>query len=114
MPQGDTDLRRQFVWLVDWYEFAAGDIGRSGLIDRAIEWLEQFSEDVAASESVVTWGDARIGNIMYEDFVSRGRPRLGDGAGRSTQTDVAWLIFAHMVFGRSRPCSTWAVAASAT
>lgn len=99
MPQGDSDLRRQFAWLVDWYEFAAGDIGRSGLIDRAIEWLEDnFPEDVAASESVVTWGDARIGNIMYEDFVPTAvldweMARVGP-----RETDVAWLVFAHMVF----------------
>ena len=99
MPQGDSDLRRQFAWLVDWYEFAAGDIGRSGLIDRAIEWLESnFPEDVAASESVVTWGDARIGNIMYEDFVPAAVLDWEMATRAPRELDVAWGIALHRFF----------------
>ncbi len=99
LPSGDTALRRHLDWFVDWYEFAAGDLGRSPLIERSIAWLgDNFPDDVAAAEPVVTWGDARIGNVMYDDFapvavldweMARVGPR---------ETDVAWVIFAHMVF----------------
>ena len=32
-------LRRNLNWLKSWYEFAAPDIGRSPLVEQALEWL---------------------------------------------------------------------------
>lgn len=98
-PPGDTPLRRHFGWLKDWYDFAVPDIGRSELVERALAWLEQnFPDDVAASPSVLAWGDSRIGNVLYEDF----RPVAALDWEMATvgprELDVAWIIFAHMVF----------------
>ncbi|MDP9165577.1 MAG: phosphotransferase family protein [Actinomycetota bacterium] len=98
-PPGDTPLRRHFGWLKDWYDFAVPDIGRSELVERALAWLEQnFPDDVAASPSVLAWGDSRIGNVLYEDF----RPVAVLDWEMATvgprELDVAWIIFAHMVF----------------
>jgi aminoglycoside phosphotransferase (APT) family kinase protein len=98
-PPGDTPLRRHFGWLKDWYEFAARDAGRSELVERALAWLEDnFPADVAASQSVLTWGDSRIGNVLYEDF----RPVAVLDWEMATvgprELDVSWIIFAHMVF----------------
>ena len=98
-PPGDTPLRRHFGWLKDWYEFSVPDIGRSPLVERALKWLEDnFPEDIAASETVLTWGDSRIGNVLYDDF----RPAAVLDWEMATlgprELDVSWIIFAHMVF----------------
>ncbi|BBX93822.1 phosphotransferase family protein [Mycolicibacterium boenickei] len=98
-PPGDTPLRRHFGWLKDWYEYAVPDIGRSPLVERALAWLEEnFPEDVAASDSVLIWGDSRIGNVLYDNF----RPSAVLDWEMATigprELDVSWIIFAHMVF----------------
>ena len=96
---GDTALRRHFNWVRSWYDFAVPDIGRSPLLERTFGWLEDnWPQQVAAGEPVLLWGDARVGNVLYRDF----RPvavldwemvTLGP-----RELDVAWMIFAHMVF----------------
>ncbi|WP_166903793.1 phosphotransferase family protein [Mycobacterium sp. DL440] len=98
-PPGDTPLHRHFGWLKDWYEFSVPDIGRSPLVERALKWLEDnFPAEVAASETVLTWGDSRIGNVLYDDF----RPAAVLDWEMATlgprELDVSWIIFAHMVF----------------
>ncbi|OBG79931.1 aminoglycoside phosphotransferase [Mycobacterium sp. GA-1841] len=98
-PPGDSPLRRHFGWLKDWYEFSVPDIGRSPLVERALQWLEDhFPEEVAASDTVLSWGDSRIGNVLYDDF----RPAAVLDWEMATlgprELDVAWMIFAHMVF----------------
>jgi len=98
-PPGDTPLRRHFGWLKDWYAFAVPDIGPSPLVERALNWLERnFPEDVAATTPVLAWGDSRVGNVLYEDF----RPVAVLDWEMATigprELDVAWLVFAHMVF----------------
>jgi aminoglycoside phosphotransferase (APT) family kinase protein len=98
-PPGPNPLRRHFGWLKDWYAFSVPDIGPSPLVERALRWLEDnFPTDVAASESVLAWGDSRIGNVLYEDF----RPVAVLDWEMATvgprELDVAWIIFAHMVF----------------
>ncbi|WP_433993767.1 phosphotransferase, partial [Mycolicibacterium porcinum] len=80
-------------------EYAVPDIGRSPLVERALAWLEEnFPEDVAASESVLIWGDSRIGNVLYDNF----RPSAVLDWEMATigprELDVSWIIFAHMVF----------------
>ncbi|WP_135453342.1 phosphotransferase family protein [Mycobacterium sp. DL99] len=98
-PPGDTPLRRHFGWLKGWYEYAVPDLGRSPLVERALQWLEDnFPEDVAASDSVLIWGDSRIGNVLYDNF----RPSAVLDWEMATvgprELDVSWIIFAHMVF----------------
>ncbi len=98
-PSGDTALRRHFDWVRSWYDFAVPGIGNSALIERIFQWLqEHWPSEVAAREPVLLWGDARVGNVLYRDF----RPvavldwemvTLGP-----RELDVAWMIFAHMVF----------------
>ena len=98
-PPGDTALRRHFEWLKQWYQFAVPDIGRSELVETALGWLEDnFPTELAAGEPVLAWGDSRIGNVLYQDF----RPVAVLDWEMATvgprELDVAWIIFAHMVF----------------
>jgi aminoglycoside phosphotransferase (APT) family kinase protein len=96
---GGNALRRNLDWLKSWYEFAVSDIGRSPLVERALDWLEaNWPADVAAAEPVLVWGDSRVGNVLYEDF----RPVAVLDWEMATlgprEIDVAWIIFAHLVF----------------
>jgi len=98
-PPGDTPLHRRFGWLKGWYEFAVPDIGRSELVEHALAWLEDnFPDDVAATPPVLAWGDARIGNVLYRDFRPVAVLDWEMAAVGPRELDVAWMIFAHMVF----------------
>ena len=98
-PPGDTPLRRHFNWLRDWYGFAVGDIGRSGLVENALDWLERnFPDEVAAGEPVLAWGDSRIGNVLYRDFDPVAVLDWEMATVGPRELDVAWMTFAHMVF----------------
>jgi len=98
-PPGDTALHRHFGWLKSWYEFSVPDIGRSPLVERALAWLEHhFPDDVAATEPVLVWGDARIGNVIYQDFSPAAVLDWEMATLGPREFDLSWIIFAHMVF----------------
>jgi aminoglycoside phosphotransferase (APT) family kinase protein len=98
-PPGDTALRRHFVWLKEWYDFAVPDIGNSPLVERALAWLEDnFPDEVAAAEPVLVWGDSRIGNVLYRDFAPVAVLDWEMACIGPRELDAAWMIFAHMVF----------------
>ncbi len=94
----DPALRQHFNWLKSWYEFAVPGIGRSPLLERSFAWLEANWPETADTETVLLWGDARVGNVLYQDF----RPVAVLDWEMTTlgprELDVAWTIFAHMVF----------------
>jgi len=96
---GESALRRHFGWVRSWYDFGVEAIGRSPLLERAFDWLEaNWPEEAAAAEPVLLWGDARMGNVLYDDF----RPVAVLDWEMTTlgprELDVAWIIFSHMVF----------------
>jgi aminoglycoside phosphotransferase (APT) family kinase protein len=93
---GDTLLARNLAATRAWYEWAADDLGRSQLVDRALTWLE--ANVPATSEDVVTWGDARIGNTMYRDFEPVAVLDWEMATLGPRELDVSWMIFAHRVF----------------
>ena len=92
-------LRRNLDWLKSWYEFAVPDIGRSPLVEQALEWLEaNWPEDVAATAPVLIWGDSRVGNVLYEDFKPVAVLDWEMATLGPREMDAAWMVFAHMVF----------------
>lgn len=93
---GATALERNLARTRAWYEFAVRDLGRSPLIDRALGWLE--SNLPVAAESVLVWGDARLGNVMYVDFEPVGVLDWEMASIGPRELDLSWLIFAHRVF----------------
>ncbi len=92
----DGSLRRHLDKTRAWYEWAAAELGRSALIDRALAWLDAHRPE--DGEPVLTWGDARIGNVLYRDFepVAVLDWEMADLGPR--ELDLAWLVFAHRVF----------------
>ena len=96
---GATALRRHFEGVRQWYEFAVPDMGRSPLLDRSFDWLEQnWPDDVAAGETVLCWGDSRVGNVLYRDFHPVAVLDWEMVALGPRELDVSWVIFAHLVF----------------
>ena len=92
-------LRRNLNWLKSWYQFAVPDIGRSLLVEQALEWLEaNWPEGVAATKPVLVWGDSRVGNVLYEDFKPVAVLDWEMATLGPREMDAAWMVFAHMVF----------------
>jgi aminoglycoside phosphotransferase (APT) family kinase protein len=92
-------LKRHFDWVRSWYDFAVPDIGPSPLLERTFSWLEaNWPKEVSATRPVLLWGDARIGNVLYSDFRPVAVLDWEMTALGPRELDVAWLIFAHMVF----------------
>ena len=92
-------LRRNLNWLQSWYQFAVPDIGRSALIEHSLDWLEaNFPVDAAATAPVLVWGDSRVGNVLYADFRPVAVLDWEMAVLGPREMDVAWIIFAHMVF----------------
>jgi len=92
-------LRRNLDWLKAWYQFAVPDIGRSPLVEQALDWLEaHWPEDVAATAPVLVWGDSRVGNVLYEDYKPVAVLDWEMATLGPREMDAAWMVFAHMVF----------------
>ncbi len=93
---GATPLERNLARTRAWYDFAVADVGRSPLIERGLAWLEaNLPED---DDTVLCWGDARIGNVMYRDFTPVGVLDWEMAAIGPRRLDLGWLVFAHRVF----------------
>jgi aminoglycoside phosphotransferase (APT) family kinase protein len=96
---GDTALARHFSWVRSWYDFAVPDIGRSPLVERTFVWLQDnWPDKAAAREPVLLWGDSRVGNVLYRDFQPVAVLDWEMVALGPRELDVAWMIYAHMVF----------------
>lgn len=97
-PQaGDTALGRHVAHARAWYDYAVSFAGRCPLIERGFRWLAA-NWPADSGETVLSWGDARVNNVIYRDF----RPvALLDwemaGLG-PREIDIAWLVGGHRVF----------------
>jgi aminoglycoside phosphotransferase (APT) family kinase protein len=94
--RGDTPLRRHVAHTAAWYEFVAADGVRSPLIERAFGWLDEHWP--AESDPVVCWGDARVGNVIYDDFAPAAVLDWEMAAVGPRELDVAWCVYAHRGF----------------
>ncbi len=93
---GETPLERSLARTKEWYEFAVADLDRSPLVERALAWLEAHLPD--NDETVLCWGDSRIGNMMYRDFEPVAVLDWEMAAIGPRELDVSWMAFAHSVF----------------
>jgi aminoglycoside phosphotransferase (APT) family kinase protein len=94
-PSGSA-LRAHIDATWDYYQWVAQSTP-SPLIEQSFEWLEKHWP-ASEGPTVLSWGDARIGNMMFRDFepvavldwemVGWGPPEI----------DLAWFIFLHRFF----------------
>lgn len=95
---GDTPLARNLARTRAWYDFAVADIGRSPLAERGLAWLEEHLADAETGETVLCWGDSRIGNMIYRDFEPVAVLDWEMAAIGPRELDLSWIVFAHRVF----------------
>jgi aminoglycoside phosphotransferase (APT) family kinase protein len=74
-----------------------GDGQRSALVERGFDWLERHWP-ARESDPVLSWGDARIGNVIYRDFAPVALLDWEMAGLGPRELDLAWLVFAHEVF----------------
>jgi aminoglycoside phosphotransferase (APT) family kinase protein len=97
-PQGpDTALGRHVAHAQAWYEYAVAKGGRSPLIERGFRWLAD-NHPADPGETVLSWGDARINNVIYQDFQPAALLDWEMAGLGPREVDLAWLIGGHHVF----------------
>ncbi|WP_309649702.1 phosphotransferase family protein [Nocardioides sp.] len=95
---GDTPLARNLARTRAWYDFAVPDIGRSPLAERGLAWLEEHLAEAETGETVLCWGDSRVGNVIYRDFTPVAVLDWEMAAIGPRELDLSWIVFAHRVF----------------
>jgi aminoglycoside phosphotransferase (APT) family kinase protein len=93
---GDTPLRRHVAHTRAWYDFAASRASRSTVVEAGFAWLDAHWPE--EGPTVLSWGDARIGNVMYRDFEPVAVLDWEMAGLGPRELDLGWMIFAHMVF----------------
>ena len=80
-----------------WYEWAIPDLGPSPIAERTLAWLEA-NQPATSTDTVLCWGDSRIGNVMFRDFAPVGVLDWEMATIGPREMDLSWIVFAHMVF----------------
>jgi aminoglycoside phosphotransferase (APT) family kinase protein len=93
-----TALRQHVDAQRAYYRWALADDGiRVPLIERGFDWLEQhWPTDLGPN--VLSWGDARIGNMMFQDFEPVAVFDWEMAALGPRELDLGWFIFLHRFF----------------
>lgn len=94
---GDTPLRRHVAGLRHYYEWVTRDGHRSPLVERSFDWLDQ-NWPADEGPTVLSWGDARIGNVIYDDFEPVAVLDWEMAGLAPREVDLAWMIFLHRFF----------------
>lgn len=93
---GNDDLARYLDRERDYLAWAC-DVERYPTIATALEWLVD-NRPVDPGPSVMNWGDARLGNIMFRDFAPVAVFDWELAALGPRETDVGWSLFLHHFF----------------
>ncbi|HMG40519.1 MAG TPA: phosphotransferase family protein [Acidimicrobiales bacterium] len=92
---GRSALRAHFEAEKAYYDWVRGDL-RYPVLDRAFAWLEDhWPVDAEAGPTVVSWGDARIGNMMYRDFQPVAVFDWEMATLGPRELDLSWFVFLH-------------------
>jgi aminoglycoside phosphotransferase (APT) family kinase protein len=94
---GDTALRRHFANTREWYDMVAREGAPSPLVERGFEWLAN-NFPAHPSDTVLSWGDSRIGNVLYDDFAPAALLDWEMAGLGPAELDLGWIIYAHQVF----------------
>jgi aminoglycoside phosphotransferase (APT) family kinase protein len=94
---GPTHLRRHVANTRAWYDMVAREGAPSALVERGFGWLER-NWPAHESEPVLSWGDSRIGNVLYDDFAPVALLDWEMAGLGPAELDVAWITYAHLVF----------------
>jgi aminoglycoside phosphotransferase (APT) family kinase protein len=94
----DGALRRHVARTRAWYDWSVRTGGlRSTLVEQGFAQLDA-SWPSPAGDAVLAWGDARIGNVIYDGFDPVAVLDWEMAALGPRELDVAWLLMGHRVF----------------
>ena len=96
-PDGDA-LRAHVEEQRAYYEWTRADDGlRIPVLERAFDWLEaHWPTDLGPS--VLSWGDARPGNILFDGFSPAAVLDWEMAAIAPREVDLGWVVFIHRFF----------------
>ena len=81
-----------------YYEWTRRDDGmRIPVIEDAFDWLEK-NWPSEPSETVLSWGDSRIGNVIFDEFAPAAVLDWEMTALAPREMDLAWYLFIHRFF----------------
>jgi aminoglycoside phosphotransferase (APT) family kinase protein len=94
---GETPLRRFVAEQRAFYDWASADGLRSPLIERCFAWVDAHWPR-EEGPTVLSWGDSRIGNILYRDYEPVAVLDWEMAALGPPELDVGWMITLHRFF----------------
>ncbi|UGT63617.1 phosphotransferase family protein [Nocardia asteroides] len=99
LPSGPGQpLRRHVRAQRAWYDWALADDGyRIPIIERAFDWLDA-NWPADPGPAVLCWGDARPGNIIWEEWRPLAVLDWEMAAIVPREVDLGWIIFIHRFF----------------
>lgn len=93
---GATAMRRQLADQAAYYDWAREGL-RVPIIERTFAWLdERFPAE--EGEPVLCWGDARIGNMLFDGFEPAAVLDWEMAALAPPEVDLAWFSYLHTFF----------------
>jgi aminoglycoside phosphotransferase (APT) family kinase protein len=97
-PDGADALRSHVAAQHEYYRWTIVNGGpRVPIIERGLAWLERHWPDKPGPD-VLCWGDARIGNIIYDEFTPVAVLDWEMAALGPRELDVSWFLFLHRFF----------------
>jgi len=94
---GTTALARHVASQRAYYAWVTSDGIRSPLIERSFDWLQaNWPRD--EGPEVLSWGDARIGNMLFTDFEPSAVLDWEMAATGPREIDIAWMTYLHHFF----------------
>ncbi len=93
---GATPLARHLEGQRRYYAWVRGP-RRHPVIERAFEWLEK-NLPTDEGTAVISWGDSRIGNVLYRGFEPAAILDWEMAALGPRGLDLGWLLFMHEFF----------------
>jgi aminoglycoside phosphotransferase (APT) family kinase protein len=94
---GDTHLRRHVANNRAWYEMVKRDGITSPLVENGFDWLDA-NWPKHEGDTVLSWGDSRIGNVLYQDFAPVALLDWEMAGLGPAELDIGWIMYAHYVF----------------
>ncbi|MGX1882186.1 phosphotransferase family protein [Streptomyces sp. NPDC055287] len=96
-PGTGSPLRRHVTAQRAYYDWVVDGVARSPLIETAFDWLEAHWPD-DPGPAVLSWGDARIGNIIYDGFEPAAVLDWEMASCGPRELDLAWTVYLHRFF----------------
>lgn len=96
-PRADESaLQAHLRRLREFYAWAAEGHRRAPVLDRALDWAQENLP--AHADSALSWGDARIGNLMYRDGAPVAVLDWEMATVGPRELDLGWFIYLHRFF----------------